>query len=811
MSGRREVNVDRLEHSWIPFYRELAEKLVDDGWRERQGELVGMLKEMEVEGLRMPPLVRKLDEDIDPITVLAMFNRNLNWNDNLKIIESLGNRFDIAADSPEEDPFVPKSNRYVIGAARDAEPIWDILTKATETDPVDRKTNLNELITLFELCLKNIGISKLTAGLYWVAPEHFLHIDTIDGFTASASDAKVSDGKSYFEGLRACNKMTSQSFPEVNLRVFKSQNPSWDPPKVWIVRGGRDAVAVEEFLTGGFTGFGFDFGDCDVSGFRTVDELERFGEERSLKNDGIGQVIRFLTEIKIGDYVLMPGPGSVISHYGRVASDPYHDRNGSHNNRREVEWSDAKISRMQLDLSSYQPTVTLPNQEVRNRFFEIINGGGETAESKLPEDGWVPFHREVADATRVAESIGRIEQLETPEVWIGIAQETEFDVFMSENRFGLKLGLDEYDLSGLTVKESIAQVFHTKRTDLTEATARVYLPWWARFLTEIQIGDYILMPSHDQSNVYFGEVMTRPSYEPERDVRNSRNVSWHSTPIPVGLLESFPFQDRPSLAERVLVPDPELVESFFRVKQEFETNRVEIANYTTGHMIADGVFLERSEIERMMRILRSKRNLIVQGPPGVGKTFIARKLAYVLMESRAENRITSVQFHQSYAYEDFVGGFRPEVRGERMVFTRQDGPFLKVCKEARGNPDDAYVVLIDEINRGNLSRVFGELLMLIEADKRKSEFGVTLQHRPDAEEGFFVPENVYIIGTMNLADRSLTGMNVAMRRRFGFVDLEPQFKKSVFTNWLRDETRMPTDMQSRINTKMAALNSTIAR
>ena len=100
--------------------------------------------------------------------------------------------------------------------------------------------------------------------------------------------------------------------------------------------------------------------------------------------------------------------------------------------------------------------------------------------------------------------------------------------------------------------------------------------------------------------------------------------------------------------------------------------------------------------------------------------------------------------------------------------------------------------------------------MLIEADKRKSEFGVTLQHRPDAEEGFFVPENVYIIGTMNLADRSLTGMNVAMRRRFGFVDLEPQFKKSVFTNWLRDETRMPTDMQSRINTKMAALNSTIA-
>ena len=145
-----------------------------------------------------------------------------------------------------------------------------------------------------------------------------------------------------------------------------------------------------------------------------------------------------------------------------------------------------------------------------------------------------------------------------------------------------------------------------------------------------------------------------------------------------------------------------------------------------------------------------------------------------------------------------------------MVFTRQDGPFLRMCAEARANPDDDYVMLIDEINRGNLSRVFGELLMLIEADKRTKEFGVTLQHRPSDPEGFFVPENVYIIGTMNLADRSLTGMNVAMRRRFGFVDLKPQFGESVFTDWLDDETDMPEAMKGRVNERMAALNSTIA-
>ena len=119
------------------------------------------------------------------------------------------------------------------------------------------------------------------------------------------------------------------------------------------------------------------------------------------------------------------------------------------------------------------------------------------------------------------------------------------------------------------------------------------------------------------------------------------------------------------------------------------------------------------------------------------------------------------------------------------------------------------MLLIDEINRGNLSRVFGELLMLIEADKRNPESGVTLQHRSEDAERFYVPDNVYIIGTMNLADRSLTGMNVAMRRRFGFFDLKPQFGKPVFTEWLADKTEMPPEMRERINSKMVTLNHEI--
>ena len=174
-----------------------------------------------------------------------------------------------------------------------------------------------------------------------------------------------------------------------------------------------------------------------------------------------------------------------------------------------------------------------------------------------------------------------------------------------------------------------------------------------------------------------------------------------------------------------------------------------------------------------------------------------------------------MQFHQSYSYEDFVGGFRPGLDNGQLVFEAKDGAYLRLCEKARENPDNRYVMLVDEINRGNLSRVFGELLMLIEADKREERHAVELQHREAMVQAgtadiawFYVPPNVYIIGTMNLADRSLTGMNVAMRRRFAFRELTPQFESDRFKSWIAD-TGMPDDMQIRIGERMAGLNKAI--
>ena len=172
------------------------------------------------------------------------------------------------------------------------------------------------------------------------------------------------------------------------------------------------------------------------------------------------------------------------------------------------------------------------------------------------------------------------------------------------------------------------------------------------------------------------------------------------------------------------------------------------SEYTLADAIQE-LFLSESEIGRLLELLERKKNLILQGAPGTGKTYIAQRLAWMLTGERSTDRIDVVQFHQSYGYEDFVRGYRPTDTGG---FDLQDGPFLRFCERAREKSETRHVLIIDEINRGNLSRIFGELLMLIEGDKRDPSWAVRLAYARDDEPEFHLPENLYLIGTMNTAD-----------------------------------------------------------
>jgi len=187
---------------------------------------------------------------------------------------------------------------------------------------------------------------------------------------------------------------------------------------------------------------------------------------------------------------------------------------------------------------------------------------------------------------------------------------------------------------------------------------------------------------------------------------------------------------------------------------------------------SDKPFISEHDFLQTVTLLKRKKNIILQGPPGVGKTFIARKLAYEIMQEVKDANIEMVQFHQSYSYEDFIQGLRPTQKGG---FDLRDGIFYSFCQRALAHPDRPFFFIIDEINRGNLSKIFGELMMLIEADKREEKFALKLTYAEDEEDRFYVPENLFIIGTMNTADRSLAIVDYALRRRFAFVTLQPDY------------------------------------
>jgi len=225
-----------------------------------------------------------------------------------------------------------------------------------------------------------------------------------------------------------------------------------------------------------------------------------------------------------------------------------------------------------------------------------------------------------------------------------------------------------------------------------------------------------------------------------------------------------------------------------------------------GYSVDDavsGVFLDRDYFTEMLLLLDTKKNLILQGPPGVGKTFIARRLAYALLKAEDRTRVKFVQFHQSYSYEDFIEGYRPKDGGN---FALRKGVFRDFCKSALDDSGRDYVLVIDEINRGNLSKIFGELLMLVEPDKRSPAWNVQLAYSGD---DFHVPANLHLIGLMNTADRSLAMVDYALRRRFAFFTLDPQFHSPSFSSYL-EELGAPKALVSAIVVRFEQLNKMIA-
>ena len=260
---------------------------------------------------------------------------------------------------------------------------------------------------------------------------------------------------------------------------------------------------------------------------------------------------------------------------------------------------------------------------------------------------------------------------------------------------------------------------------------------------------------------------------------------------------------------RPIASFPEL-EAFYQESNANQDSQIGLDStpYTVKTLHQEGCFLDQDRIASILERLRNKRNVILQGPPGTGKTWLAKRLAYALIGIQTREQLVAIQFHPNISYEDFVRGFRPNSDGKLELV---DGPFLRTARLALEDSESDYVVVIEEINRGNPAQVFGEMLTLLETDKRTENEALALSYSSPNEgsrELIHLPTNLYVIGTMNTADRSIAIVDFALRRRFAFVELKPVFNDA-WLEWVQAKGGFDAEFAEKIRERIESLNSEI--
>ena len=358
------------------------------------------------------------------------------------------------------------------------------------------------------------------------------------------------------------------------------------------------------------------------------------------------------------------------------------------------------------------------------------------------------------------------------------------------------LGMDNIgDYSQYDSKESLRQELISTYDNSTSRKNQALMAW--NFANKLAINDVIFAK---RSNTLVGKGIVTGDYifdDSRQEYKNIRTVKW----LQIGEWE----HPGKSVAKRLtdITPYTDYIEKLITIFTPDELDdvdtqpEVDYPEYSSADFLSD-VYMSEQDYETLVNVLKMKKNIILQGAPGVGKTFTAKRLTYSIIGAKNPDRVQMIQFHQSYSYEDFIEGYRPTENG----FTIKKGSFYKFCKLAEDDDENDYFFIIDEINRGNLSKIFGELFMLIEKDKR----GIELQLLY-SDENFSVPPNVYIIGMMNTADRSLAMLDYALRRRFSFFTMKPGFNTIGFQTY---QDSLKSDAFKKLISCIKQLNSKIA-
>ena len=523
--------------------------------------------------------------------------------------------------------------------------------------------------------------------------------------------------------------------------------------KYWIVAPGDGASEWDTFYNGGYIGIGWEK-VTDLSFFSDRDsireELLRLYPSNGSQSNNSLALWEFSKIMKAGDVLITKKGVSKYVGYGIVTSEYYFESDGGeYPHRRKVEWK---------------------------------------KKGEWPEEVHSIIKKTLTDVTKYPEYVDRLKRLigiereavipETINYWWLNANPTYWKI--DDFEVGQEQSYTSYNESGN--KRRIYEYFkQVKPGDLIlgyeSSPVKKVLA-----IFEVSKGLYV---DEDSGQEQFSFIIQKFLPDP---------ISWNH------------LKDLPQLKNCEVIQNNQ--GSLFKLsKNEYEAilNReveVEKEEYSLKNALSE-LFLSEEELIGIVESVRYKKNVILQGPPGTGKTFMAKRLAYLMLGEKDESKIEMVQFHQSYSYEDFMQGYRPTEEGR---FKLENGVFFRFCKRAQADPDRDYFFIIDEINRGNLSKIFGELMLLIEKDKRGKKHAVNLTYSSSIETKFYIPKNVFLIGTMNTADRSLAVVDYALRRRFAFITMQPMFNEKFRNHLLLNSDEETVD---RIMAKIESLNSII--
>ena len=744
------------QFKWVDFYEEFASKLLE--YKNNRKELIDKLVNV-YDSIRMklPKLeANGIPEDIDPFTIFGLFNKGITNDNRISILAGMAKEFSISAEVPHDFDGIPVLNNMMAtfyafeGDERkndsDIQNLWTVFESAINLAKQDDSSNRATFVDAYDQALSQFGVKwNLTMALYWIRPYAFVNLDSRNrefmGNPENISANVVADVKAM--------KNVPSAVQYLNLRDKCSEA---------LKSGNYEYTSFPE-----------------LSYKAWVMSLENEEMEKELKDEKSNAaflrwfkpVIQALRDL--GGSATPADTRAKIIENEKLTDDEINATRGK-NNVNKLE-NEVAFARSYLVKAGY----------IDNSVYGIwtLTELGKTCEMTENLASEI-FKQGVTDnaAKRKSKNTLGDADVETTHYWMYSPGEgaSYWDEVCKAKV--MALGWHEIgDLNAFATKDEIAQKLREELGGESSYKNSAHALW--QFAHEINVGDVIIVKKGRSDIIGRGIVESDYEYDESfsEDHPNVRRVKW-TDKINCHTEETFPMKtltditNYPDFLERIL--------SVFGEEEEDpeDTKVVNYPKYTLEEFF-DQVYISEEDYNDLVGVLENKKNIILQGAPGVGKTYIAKRLAYSIMGEKDVNRVMMVQFHQSYSYEDFVMGFRPSATG----FELKKGAFYNFCKKAEIDSDNKYFFIIDEINRGNLSKIFGELFMLIENDKRGNKNKLQLLY---SDEMFYVPENVYIIGMMNTADRSLAMMDYALRRRFAFFNIAPGFDSEGFRAYKTD-------------------------